>query len=90
MYRKPWLRRPDRRQLRAELRKGLTPARGGEPRCGEKCCDAEEKKAGKSIDEVAASWKIPAKYSGYAAADANRLKNNVKLAYSEVDKGTTN
>jgi hypothetical protein len=45
------------------------------------------KKAGKPIDEVAAAWKIPAKYTGYAAADANRLKNNVRLAYDELDKG---
>jgi len=43
------------------------------------------KKAGKSIDEVSASWKIPAKYSGYAAPDATRLKNNVRLAYAELD-----
>src|SRR5437867_3373438 len=42
------------------------------------------KQAGKNADEVAASWKIPAKYAGYAAADANRLKNNVRLAYSEL------
>jgi len=42
------------------------------------------KAAGKSIDEVAAGWKIPAKYTGYAPADANRLKNNVKLAYTEL------
>ena len=44
------------------------------------------KKAGKSIDDIAASWKIPAKYTGYAAPDANRLKNNVRLAYTEADK----
>jgi cyclase len=48
------------------------------------------KKADKSVDDVAASWKVPAKYKGYAAADANRLKNNVKLAYSEADKPTSN
>ena len=48
------------------------------------------KKAGKSSDDAAAAWKIPAKYTGYAPADANRLKNNMKLAYSELDKGTTN
>jgi len=48
------------------------------------------KKAGKTIDDVAASWKIPAKYAGYAAIDANRLKNNVKLAFAEADKGTSN
>ena len=48
------------------------------------------KKAGKSADEVAATWKIPAKYTGYAPADANRLKNNVRLAYTELGGGKTN
>jgi cyclase len=48
------------------------------------------KKAGKSIDDVVATWKIPAKYSGYAPTDANRLKNNVKLAFAESDKATSN
>jgi cyclase len=48
------------------------------------------KKAGKSIDDVATSWKIPAKYTGYAPADANRLKNNVKLAYSESGGAKSN
>ena len=46
------------------------------------------KKAGKSADEIAASWKMPAKYAGYAPvatpADTVRLKNNVALAYKEV------
>jgi cyclase len=42
------------------------------------------KKAGKSVDEVASTWKIPAKYTGYAAPAANRVKNNVALAYSEL------
>jgi len=45
------------------------------------------KKAGKSVDEVAASWKMPAKYQGYPAVTPNdmvRLKNNVALAYKEA------
>ena len=42
------------------------------------------KKAGKSVDEVAATWKIPAKYAGYAPPDPNRLKNNTRLAYAEL------
>jgi len=46
------------------------------------------KAAGKSIDDIAGSWKMPAKYPGYAAADANRLKNNVKLAYTELGRGS--
>ncbi len=48
------------------------------------------KAAGKSIDDIAASWKMPTKYTGYAAVDANRLKNNVKLAYTELTKPNTN
>ena len=46
------------------------------------------KAAGKSIDDIAGSWKMPAKYTGYAAPDANRLKNNVKLAYTELGRGS--
>jgi glyoxylase-like metal-dependent hydrolase (beta-lactamase superfamily II) len=42
------------------------------------------KKAGKTVDQVASTWKIPAKYSGYAAPAANRLKNNVQLAFNEL------
>jgi cyclase len=48
------------------------------------------KKAGKSIDDIAAAWKMPAKYTGYAPVDANRLKNNVKLAFAESDRATSN
>ena len=46
------------------------------------------KKSGKSADDIAASWKMPTKYTGYAAADAGRVKNNVKLAYSESTRST--
>lgn len=42
------------------------------------------KQAGKTVDEIAASWKIPTKYAGYAPADPGRLKNNVALAYKEL------
>ena len=48
------------------------------------------KKAGKSADDVAGTWKMPAKYTGYAPVDANRLKNNVKLAFAEADKASSN
>ena len=41
-------------------------------------------KAGKTAAEVVSTWKIPAKYAGYAPADLNRLKNNVMLAYKEL------
>ena len=42
------------------------------------------KKAGKTIDEVATTWKIPPKYVGYAAPQANRLKGNVQVIYDEL------
>ena len=48
------------------------------------------KKAGKGVDDVASTWKMPAKYTGYAPVDANRLKNNVKLAFSEADRASSN
>jgi glyoxylase-like metal-dependent hydrolase (beta-lactamase superfamily II) len=41
------------------------------------------KQTGKSADDIASTWKIPAKYVGYAPPQANRLKNNVQLAYNE-------
>jgi glyoxylase-like metal-dependent hydrolase (beta-lactamase superfamily II) len=41
-------------------------------------------KVGKSIDQVASTWTIPAKYAGYAKPDVGRLKNNVALAYKEL------
>jgi cyclase len=44
----------------------------------------EAKKAGKSVDEVAKSWKIPAKYAGYAAPQAERLHANVQIVYDEI------
>src|SRR5258705_1992118 len=50
-------------------------------------------KAGKSPDDVANSWQIPAKYQGYAAISTPgakvRVKNNVNLALKELgSKGT--
>ncbi len=42
------------------------------------------KKAGKSVDDVANSWKMPAKYTGYAAPQPARLKSNVQVIYDEL------
>jgi hypothetical protein len=42
------------------------------------------KKAGKSVDDVAASWKMPEKYKGYAAAAPARLKANVQIVFDET------
>ncbi|PYS30348.1 MAG: hypothetical protein DMG11_05495 [Acidobacteria bacterium] len=42
------------------------------------------KKAGKSVDDVANSCKMPAKYTGYAAPQPARLKSNVQVIYDEL------
>jgi cyclase len=42
------------------------------------------KKAGKSVDAVASSWKVPDKYKGYAAPAAARLKANVQIVFDET------
>ena len=42
------------------------------------------KKAGRTVDEVAGSWTIPAKYQGYAAPAAVRLKSNVQVVFDET------
>ena len=44
----------------------------------------EAKKAGKSVDDVANSWKIPEKYVGYAAPAPARLKANVQVIFDEL------
>jgi hypothetical protein len=44
----------------------------------------EAKKAGKSVDDVANSWTMPAKYAGYAAPQPARLKSNVQVIFNEL------
>jgi len=44
----------------------------------------EARKAGKSVDDAAGSWKVPEKYKGYRAAQADQVKNNVQLIYDEL------
>jgi len=44
----------------------------------------EGTKAGKTADEIAASWTIPAKYVGYATPQAGRLKSNVDVVMAEL------
>ena len=44
----------------------------------------DAKKAGKSVDDVAANWKMPAKYAGYVAPAAARLKANVQVIFDEL------
>ena len=42
------------------------------------------KKAGRTVDDVAASWTIPAKYQGYAAPAPARLKSNIQIVFDET------
>jgi len=42
------------------------------------------KKAGKSVDDEANTWKIPAKYAGYMIGPPERLKANVQVVYDEL------
>ena len=45
---------------------------------------AAAKKAGQTVDQVAASWKIPAKYQGYAPPADVRLKSNIQIVFDET------
>ena len=47
------------------------------------------RKAGRTVDEVASSWKIPEKYVGYADPQANVLRNNVQTIYNELSRSTS-
>lgn len=43
----------------------------------------DAKKAGRTIDEIAASWTVPAKFTGYATPDPKRLRFNVQAVFDE-------
>ena len=47
------------------------------------------KDAGKTVDEVASTWRIPPKYTGYAAPMPERLKTNVQIVYDELNAATS-
>ena len=42
------------------------------------------KKAGKTVAEVAGTWKIPAKYAGYTPPQPDRLRDNLQVVYDEL------
>ena len=44
----------------------------------------EGKKAGKSADEIASSWKTPAKYTGYQESPQERVSTNVTVVLGEL------
>lgn len=43
------------------------------------------KQAGRSAADVASMWKMPPKYTGYAAPQPERLRDNVQVIYTELD-----
>ena len=42
------------------------------------------KQKGQTVDQIATSWKMPAKYTGYAEAQAARLRSNVQVIFDEL------
>ena len=44
------------------------------------------KKSGKTMADVMSSWKTPAKYAGYPAANPDRLKANVQVIWDETGR----
>ena len=42
------------------------------------------KKAGQTVDQIAAAYKIPERFKGYAAPAEARLKNNVQIVFDET------
>jgi glyoxylase-like metal-dependent hydrolase (beta-lactamase superfamily II) len=44
----------------------------------------DAKMAGKSVEEVAKTWQMPAKYTGYAAPQPPRLTANVQVIFDEL------
>ncbi len=44
----------------------------------------DAKKAGKTVDDVAATWKTPAKYTGYATPQAARVKADAEVIFAET------
>ncbi|HUR35578.1 MAG TPA: MBL fold metallo-hydrolase [Vicinamibacterales bacterium] len=42
------------------------------------------KKSGKTVDDVVATWKTPAKYTGYAAPQAARVKSDAQVIFDET------
>jgi len=44
----------------------------------------DAKKAGKTVDDVAGTWKTPAKYTGYAAPQPARVKTDAQVIWNET------
>jgi cyclase len=45
----------------------------------------DAKRGGKSVDDVVATWKTPAKYTGYATPQPNRVKADAEVVFGETN-----
>ena len=44
----------------------------------------DAKKSGKTVEDVVSSWKVPAKYTGYATPNPARVKADAQVAFDET------
>jgi len=44
----------------------------------------DAKKSGKTVDDVTNSWRVPAKYTGYATPSPARVKADAQVAFDET------
>lgn len=44
----------------------------------------DAKQAGKTVDDVVAGWKVPEKYTGYAAPNVDRVRANAQVIWDET------
>ena len=44
----------------------------------------DAKKSGKTVDDVVTTWKVPAKYTGYATPNPARVKADAQVAFDET------
>jgi glyoxylase-like metal-dependent hydrolase (beta-lactamase superfamily II) len=43
------------------------------------------KKEGRTVDDVAGTWRVPARFAGYAQPPADRLRTNVQVIWDELE-----
>ena len=44
----------------------------------------DAKGAGKTVDDVVKGWKVPEKYTGYAAPNVDRVRANAQVIWDET------
>ena len=41
--------------------------------------------AGRSVDDLASSWSVPAEYAGYAEANVDSVRQNIQVIVDELE-----